>query len=68
MQTIVGLILAGIVAFYMLPAVASHDTETIQHAADQTVEKVISFSTDVIIHEVEGLPLKIITNSLLGNK
>jgi uncharacterized membrane protein YgaE (UPF0421/DUF939 family) len=68
MQTIIGLILAGTVAFYMIPAVASHDTETIQRATDQTIEKVTAFSTNVIVHEVEGLPLEIITNEFPENK
>jgi hypothetical protein len=52
----------------MIPAVASHDPETIQRAADQTIEKVTTFSTDVIVHEVEGLPLEIITNEFPENK
>lgn len=68
MQTIIGLVLAGVVAFYMLPAVASHDTEAIQRAADKTVEKVISISTDAIVHEVEGLPLQIIINAFPKGK
>jgi len=68
MQTIIGIIFAGIVAFYMIPAVLSHDTDTMQRAVDQTIEKIIEFSTDRIIDEVEGLPLKIITNELFENK
>jgi len=48
----------------MIPAVMTNDSAKIQEAADQTTEKLINYTTDRVIDEVESLPLNIITDEL----
>ena len=59
------LIMVGMVAVGMYPALFTNDPETVQKAADQTIERVIDFGTDRIVDEVKGLPLNIATDELL---
>jgi hypothetical protein len=65
---IVKVIVLGMIWIYvsgMIPAVATNDPAKIQEAADKTSEKLLDYTTDRVIDEVEGLPLKIITEELL---
>ena len=59
------LIMVGMVAVGMYPALFTHDSANIQKAADDTIERLVDFSTDRIVDEAKGLPLKIAVDGLL---
>ena len=58
------LIMISIVIIGMFPAMLSNDPVKVQQAADTTIERILEFSTDRIVDEVKGLPLKIVTDEL----
>jgi len=61
---VIVLIMIGIVVVGMVPAVLTNDPAKVQQAADRTTERLLDFTTDQIVDEVEGLPLKIVTDKL----
>ena len=65
MGYIIGFIMIYIFVVGMVPAVLSNDPVKVQDAADRTIERLLDFTTDRIIDEVKGLPLKIVTDKLL---
>ena len=63
---IIVLVMIGIVLDGMVPAVLTNDPAKVQEAADRTTERLLDFTTDRIIDEVKGLPVKIVTDKLPG--
>ena len=61
---VIVLIMIGIVVIGMVPAVLTNDPAKVQEAADRTTERLLDFTTDRIVDEVKGLPLKIVTDKL----
>ena len=61
---VIVLIMIGIVVVGMVPAVLTNDPAKVQEAADRTTERLLDFTTDRIVDEVKGLPLKIVTAKL----
>ena len=61
---VIVLIMIGIVVVGMVPAVLTNDLAKVQEAADRTTERLLDFTTDRIVDEVKGLPLRIITDKL----
>jgi len=61
---VIVLIMIGIVVVGMVPAVLTNDPAKVQEAADRTTERLLDFTTDRIVDEVKGLPLKIVTDKL----
>ena len=63
-ELVIVLIMIGIVVTGMVPAVLTNDPAKVQEAADRTTERLLDFTTDRIVDEVKGLPLKIVTDKL----
>ena len=63
-ELVIVFIIIGIVVTGMVPAVLTNDPAKVQEAADRTTERLLDFTTDRIVDEVKGLPLKIVTDKL----